>query len=44
LDELQALARDWRVAAVLAKRFSPAQLVEAVRQAIAREPNAGQGW
>jgi CheY-like chemotaxis protein len=35
LAKLEGLARDWRVAAVLAKPFSPAQLVEAVRQAIA---------
>ena len=35
LDELKGLARDWRVAAVLAKPFLPAQLVAAVRGAIA---------
>jgi DNA-binding response OmpR family regulator len=34
LDELQELARDWRVAAVLAKPFSPAQLLAAVRDAV----------
>jgi hypothetical protein len=37
LDELKGLARDWRVAAVLAKPFSPAQLVEAVPGAIAAD-------
>jgi DNA-binding response OmpR family regulator len=34
LDELRTLARDWRVAAVLAKPFSPVELVAAVRKAI----------
>jgi DNA-binding response OmpR family regulator len=43
LDELQRLARAWRVAAVLAKPFAPAQLVEAVRGAVAKAtPNPGQ--
>jgi DNA-binding response OmpR family regulator len=37
LAELQELARAWRVAAVLAKPFSPAQLVAAVRGAIAAD-------
>jgi DNA-binding response OmpR family regulator len=37
LDELKGLAREWRVAAVLAKPFSPAQLVAAVREVIAAE-------
>jgi DNA-binding response OmpR family regulator len=37
LDELKELAREWRVAAVLAKPFSPAELVTAVRGAIATE-------
>jgi CheY-like chemotaxis protein len=40
----EELARAWRVTVVLAKPVLPAQLVEAVRQAIARDPNAGQGW
>jgi DNA-binding response OmpR family regulator len=39
LDELQGLAREWRVAAVLAKPFSPAQLVAAVRAAIETPPD-----
>jgi hypothetical protein len=34
LDELQELARDWRVAAELAKPLSPAQLQAAVRDAL----------
>src|SRR5262245_28429527 len=34
LDELRALAREWCVSAVLAKPFSPARLVAAVREAI----------
>ena len=37
LDELKGLARDWRVAAVLAKPFKPAELVAAVRAAIASQ-------
>ena len=39
LDELEGLAREWRVAAVLAKPFSPAQLVAAVRAAIETPPD-----
>ena len=39
LDELQELAREWRVAAVVAKPFSSAQLVEAVREAVAAGAN-----
>jgi DNA-binding response OmpR family regulator len=39
LDELEGLAREWRVAAVLAKPFSPAQLVAAVRAAIEEAPD-----
>jgi DNA-binding response OmpR family regulator len=39
LDELRELAREWRVAAVLAKPFSPAPLVAAVREAIAAGAN-----
>jgi DNA-binding response OmpR family regulator len=38
LKELEGLAREWRVAAVLAKPFSPAQLVAAVRAAIEEPP------
>jgi hypothetical protein len=41
LDELRALARDWRVAAVLAKPFSPTDLLAAVRGAI--QPRAASG-
>jgi hypothetical protein len=37
LDELKALAREWRVAAVLAKPFLPAALVAAVQEAIASD-------
>jgi DNA-binding response OmpR family regulator len=42
LDELKRLAREWRVAAVLAKPFSPAELVAAVRGAIATGANGGR--
>ena len=42
LDELQELAREWRVAAVLAKPFSQAQLVEAVRHAIGAGAGGGR--
>ena len=42
LDELHGLARAWSVAAVLAKPFSPAQLVEAVREAIAGRGHEGR--
>jgi DNA-binding response OmpR family regulator len=40
LDELKGLAREWRVAAVLAKPFSPAELVAAVREAMGRSDRA----
>jgi DNA-binding response OmpR family regulator len=43
LDELRELASDWGVAAVLAKPFSPSQLVAAVRAAVARLPDAEPG-
>jgi DNA-binding response OmpR family regulator len=41
LDELKGLAQEWGVAAVLAKPFSPAQLVEAVRVATRRTRRRG---
>jgi DNA-binding response OmpR family regulator len=43
VDELHGLARDWGAAAVLEKPFKPAQLVEAVRQAIATGAKGGIG-
>ncbi len=39
LPDLQVLARDWRAAAVLEKPFEPAELVAAVRGAVARPPD-----
>jgi DNA-binding NtrC family response regulator len=41
LDELWNLAYDWDVAAVLAKPFSPADLVRAVRGALGQQPTGG---
>jgi DNA-binding response OmpR family regulator len=42
LEDLQQLARQWEVAAVLEKPFTPAELVVAVRVAIQPVPN-GEG-
>jgi hypothetical protein len=41
IDALRRLAHTWDVVAVLARPFSPADLVRTVRGAVGQQPNGG---